>query len=55
MPQFMLLERNAAELILIVNGRGRRAAVPVMPVMPVMPLVCSRDRRSPARQSLHTT
>jgi hypothetical protein len=26
-----LLERNAAQLILIVNGRGRRAAVPVVP------------------------
>ena len=48
----MLLERSAAELILIVNGRGRRA---VVPVVPVVPLVCSRDRRSPAWHSLHTT
>jgi hypothetical protein len=44
----MLPERNAAELIVIVNGRGRQAAVPVVPVVP---LVYSRDRRSPARPS----
>jgi hypothetical protein len=30
----MLFQGNAAWLIFIVNGRGRRAAVPVVPVVP---------------------
>jgi hypothetical protein len=30
----MSLERNAGQLIVIVNGRGRRAAVPAVPVVP---------------------
>jgi len=36
----MLLERKAGQLILIVNGRGRRAVVPVVPVVPRR-LLCS--------------